>query len=209
MLNTLSRKTDLPLLIGITGGIGSGKSLIASIFRILGIPVFDADQSAKEIINSNLHVRKELTGHFGNEIYSKEGIIQRKLLASVIFNDRQALDLVNQLIHPLVKEAFDQWVQRQKSGYVLHEAAILFESGYYKFMNFNILVTAPEELCISRTMERDHISRELVITRMHNQWNEERKRKMADYIINNDENHFLIEQVLETDKAIRAHGEIC
>ncbi len=161
MLNTSSRKTDLPLRIGITGGIGSGKSLIASIFKILGIPVFEADQVAKDIINTDLFVRKELASQFGPEIYSKEGSINRKLLASLIFNDQQALALVNQLVHPLVKQAFDQWFQRQKAVYVLHEAAVLFESGFYRLMDSNILITAPEELCISRTMERDHTSRKM------------------------------------------------
>lgn len=209
MLNTSSRKTDLPLRIGLTGGIGSGKSLAASIFRILGIPVFEADMAAKDIINTDLFVRKELTSLFGSEIYSKEGSIDRKQLASVIFNDPQALALVNQLVHPLVSQSFDEWAQKQKSEYVLQEAAILFESGFYRLMDSNILITAPEEIRISRTMERDHTSRENVITRMRNQWDQEEKGKLADYIIINDETHFLIEQILETDKKIRAHGKIC
>jgi len=198
------------LLVGITGGIGSGKSLICSVFRILGVPVFEADKAAREITGQNPTVKKELSAYFGPGIYNAEdGCLTRKKLASLIFNNRDSLSFVNRLVHPLVKESFDRWVMEQKSAYILQEAAILFESGFYQFMDLNILITAPVELRIRRVMERDHISREQFMERMKNQWNDEEKSRLADFVIINDEVHPVMDQVLDIDKKIRTHGKIC
>jgi dephospho-CoA kinase len=210
MLNTSSKKTDLPLLVGITGGIGSGKSLICSVFRILGIPVFEADKAAREITGQNPDVKKELSAYFGPDIYKMEdGSLNRKKLASLIFNNPESLSYVNRLVHPLVKENFDRWVREQKAAYILQEAAILFESGFYRFMDLNILITAPVELRVRRVMERDHTTREQIMERMKNQWNDEEKSRFADFVIINDEVHPVIDQVLNIDKKIRIHGKIC
>ena len=127
----------------------------------------------------------------------------------LIFNDQDAMRKVNELIHPMVWEAFDSWYRQQSSVYVLLEAAILFETGFYKMMNANIVVTAPIELRIQRVMERDHITREKVIARIRNQWDEEGSTRLADYIIRNDERELLIQQILETDKNIRTDGKFC
>lgn len=196
------------MLIGITGGIGSGKSLVCHIFNTLGIAVFDADKAAREIMDHEPEVKKTLTGYFGTAVYTVEGRLNRKLLASIIFSNREAMKKVNQLVHPLVHMAFNNWTTRQKEVYVLHEAAILYESGFHSLMNLNILITAPEELRIRRTMTRDNISREQVLARMRNQWSDEEKSRLADFILINDEEHPLLEQILETDKKIRAYGEI-
>ena len=198
------------MLVGITGGIGSGKSLICSVFRILGVPVFEADKSAREITGQNPIVKNELLAYFGPGIYNAEdGRLNRKKLASLIFNNRESLSFVNRLVHPLVKESFDRWVMKQKSAYILQEAAILFESGFYQFMDLNILITAPVELRIRRVMERDHIIREQIMERMKNQWNDEEKSRLADFVIINDEVHPVMDQVLDIDKKIRTHGKIC
>jgi dephospho-CoA kinase len=208
MWNTSSKRTDLPLVVGITGGIGSGKSLVCSIFRVLGVPIFEADQVAKDLYRTNAELKEKLIIMFGREIYSGENTLNRKLLSSVIFKDPESLRSVNELIHPLVREAFMSWIQKQNGCYVLHEAAIIFESGFYKMMDANILVTAPVEMRIRRVMEREAVTREGVTSRMSNQWREEETVKLADFIIRNDESDFLIKQVLETDKKIKNHGNV-
>lgn len=198
------------MLVGITGGIGSGKSLICSVFRILGVPVFEADKAAGEITGQNPAVKKELSAYFGSGIYNAEdGSLNRRKLASLIFNNRESLSFVNRLVHPLVKESFDRWVMEQKSAYILQEAAIMFESGFYRFMDLNILITAPIELRIRRVLERDHTTREQIIERMKNQWNDEEKSRLADFVIINDEVHPVMDQILDIDMKIRTHGKIC
>jgi len=209
MSNISSKKTDQPLKIGLTGGIGSGKSLAGDIFTILGIPVFRADEVAKQLYSGNREVREKLTGMFGTPVYRPDGEINRSYLASLIFSDKEALGAVNRLIHPLVRAEFDRWVRQQGTPYVLHEAAILFESGVYRSMDDNILVIAPVELRIQRVMERDGADREQVIARIRNQWDEKEKEKLAGYIIRNDEEHLVLEQILEIDHQIRSHGEFC
>jgi dephospho-CoA kinase len=207
MWNTSLRRTDLPLRIGITGGIGSGKTLVGSIFRLTGVEIFEADRVARELYATDENVKLRLKELFGCEIYTSEGTINRQLLATMIFSDREALQKVNGLIHPLVKAAFEKWIQQKTGVYVLHEAAILFESGFYKGMDANILVTAPEELRIQRVMERDHLSREDVITRMQNQFREEESLKLTDFVIKNDGSDFVIKQVLDIDKRIKDNGK--
>jgi dephospho-CoA kinase len=139
----------------------------------------------------------------------EDGSLNRKKLASLIFNNPESLSYVNRLVHPLVKENFDRWVREQKAAYILQEAAILFESGFYRFMDLNILITAPVELRVRRVMERDHTTREQIMERMKNQWNDEEKSRFADFVIINDEVHPVIDQVLNIDKKIRIHGKIC
>jgi dephospho-CoA kinase len=208
MWNTSSKRNEIPLVIGITGGIGSGKSLVCSIFRILGVPVFEADSTAKNLYRTNAEVKEKLKSMFGDEIYSNEGELNRKLLSSIVFNDPESLRKINGLIHPMVREAFRNWITQQSGCYVLHEAAILFESGFYKMMDASILVTAPEEIRILRVMERDKLTREEVISRMSNQWKEENTVKLADFIIRNDESEFLVKQILEIDRKIREYGNV-
>jgi dephospho-CoA kinase len=207
MWNTSLRRTDFPLRIGITGGIGSGKTLVCSVFRLIGAEIFDADRVAKELYSGDVHVRQQLTGLFGKEIYTPEGVLNRQRLAAIIFRDKGALQKVNGIIHPMVKAEFEKWVQQKTGIYVLHEAAILFETGFYKFMDANILITAPVELRVQRVMERDHTSREEVFFRMQNQLAEEDSLKLADFVIRNDGSDFIIKQVLEIDKRIKEYGK--
>ncbi len=209
MSNTSSKSTDLQPIIGITGGIGSGKSLVCKIFRNLGIPVFEADQVAKSLYRTDPALKEGLIHLFGSGVLDPAGEVDRKYLAALIFSDKEALEQVNRLVHPCVREAFVKWRHTQTAPYVLHEAAILFESGFYRMMDATILVVAPEEMRIRRVAERDHLSRESVIARMKNQWPDSRKIKLADYLIVNDESRLIIEQIMDIDQKIKAHGKFC
>jgi dephospho-CoA kinase len=209
MLNTSSNATNLPLKVGLTGGIGSGKSLVCSIFRILHIPVFEADREAKIIMESDREVRSALIELLGSRAYNAGGTPDRKWLAEKIFKDKDIIEKVNSIIHPVVRRSFSAWWKKQHSPYVVHEAAILFESGAYELMDINVLVTAPVEMRIKRVMLRDGISREQVEVRMNNQWPDTKKRGLANFIILNDESEFLVSQVLDLHKKILNYGKVC
>jgi dephospho-CoA kinase len=198
----------MALTIGITGGIGSGKSTVCQIFKILGIPVFEADHVAKTLINSNAEIKNGLVALFGREIYGSDNRINRKLLASLIFNDDNLLEQVNRLVHPVVRNEFTNWMRRQDSEYIIHEAAILFESGFYKMMDYTILVSAPEELRIDRVSKRENITPERVRERMAKQWPDEEKRKLTTLELVNDNKKLIIPQILEIDKNLKTHGKI-
>ena len=196
------------LKIGITGGIGSGKSTICSIFSLLGVPVFEADKVAKQLVNSHPEIKKGLVHHYGKEIYTANGGVDRKKLAGIIFNDDLQLAKVNELIHPFVRNEFQNWIKDQTSPYIIHEAAILFESGFYKMMDFNILVSAPVKQRIERVIKRDKISEALIKKRMGKQWPDSQKRKLADFEIKNDNKHLIIPKIIEIDKRIKENGKI-
>jgi len=182
--------------IGLTGNIGSGKSTVARIFEILGVPVYHADIEARKILESKV-VSEKVASLFGNNILNASHQINRKALAAIVFNDKEKLTLLNELIHPLVKEDFIQWCNHHRDkAYILHEAAILFESGFNRLFDSNILVVAPEELCISRVISRDHSTKEMVVERMQNQWSQEKKQALAEYQVLNDENTLVIPQIL-------------
>lgn len=195
--------------VGITGGIGSGKTVVCKIFQRLGVPVFFADDEAKVILNEDSEIKEQLKQIYGQDIYTKNGINKAKL-ASIIFNDLRELEKVNKLIHPKVRSRFFNWTSKYTSHpYVIEEAAVLFESGAYKDLDINVLVYASEELRIKRVMERDQVDREHVLSRMQNQMSEEEKKKLADKIINNDGEQMIIPQVLSIDEQIKnrsTHG---
>lgn len=181
--------------VGLTGNIGSGKSLVASIFRTLSIPVFDADYEARAIINLD-EVKVQLSALFGSEIFENDQI-NRKALAEIVFKDPKQLQLLNNIIHPQVRKSFEAWTfQHSNSPYLIYEAAILIETGFFKELDKLILVSASEELRIHRVMQRDNATRDEVAQRMKNQWNETRKTPFADYIIQNNEHDLLIPQVM-------------
>ena len=184
------------LKIGITGGIGSGKSLVSKILRSMNFPVFDSDEEAKRILRQNPTVRKQLIQLFGKAVYTKEEL-NRPILANIIFNDEVALMKINALIHPLVRHDFNEFAKNQKSNLIFNEAAILFESNGHEQLNKTILISAPKDLRIKRVMERDNCSKQDVLIRMNKQWTDEQKRKLADFEIVNDEKSPLIEQVEE------------
>lgn len=188
--------------IGLTGNIGTGKSTVARIFEILGVPVYHADKQAKVILASEA-VTHEIVKQFGSQVLNSFQQIDRKVLASIVFNNREKLSLLNNLIHPLVEEDFETWCEQYADQkYIIQEAAILFESGFNRLFDATILVTAPEELCISRVIARDGITREMVIGRIENQWPQEKKLQLADYELKNDEVSLVIPQVLSIHQTI-------
>ncbi|MCO4291479.1 dephospho-CoA kinase [Solitalea sp. MAHUQ-68] len=185
------------LKIGITGGIGSGKSTVVKIFEQLGVPAFIADIEAKKVMVEDATLITGLKQNFGDQVYFDDGTLNRKLLADIVFNNPEKLATLNSLVHPAVFRSFDRWsLSFHKKPYLLKEAALLFESGSYQQNDFNILVTAPEDLRINRVMQRDGSSEDEVKSRIKNQFSEEEKLKLADYIILNDEKKALIPQVL-------------
>jgi dephospho-CoA kinase len=198
----------MTLAIGITGGIGSGKSTVCKIFKLLGVPVFEADLVAKTLINSNSEIRKGLIQLFGKNIYDSDNKVNRKILASLVFNDYLLMEKVNQLVHPAVRTEFLNWMKLQKSVYIIHEAAILFESGFYKMMDYTVLVSAPEEMRMERVLKRDNIQPEMVRSRIAKQWTDEEKRKLASIELVNDNKYLIIPQILEIDNKIKTHGKI-
>jgi dephospho-CoA kinase len=183
-------------IVGITGGIGSGKSTVCKVFELLGVPVYYADEESKLLLNDPLILNK-LCAAFGPEVIV-EGKADRKKLSSIVFNDRQKLDTLNKIVHPAVKEHFEKWCSKNyASDYVIKEAAILFESETYMFVDKIITVTAPEELKIERVMKRDGVTEEDVRRRMLNQISDEEKMKRSDYVLMNDEKELLIPQLIE------------
>ena len=187
-------------VVGITGGIGSGKTTTCKIFEQLGVPVYYADLRAKNLMLHNEKLRSRIKQAFGEKAYSN-GDLNREYLAKEVFGSKDKLFVLNGLVHPAVADDFEAWLeQNEKAEYVLKEAAILFESGAYHNVDVTVLVIAPKELRIDRVTDRDGSSRDDVIKRMNNQWTQERKAKLADHIINNDGTQLLIPQVLELHK---------
>lgn len=184
--------------VGITGGIGSGKTTACKVFEVLGIPVFYADTVAKDIMTQDTLLIEGVKAAFGNESYFEDGKLNNKHIAGIVFNNEQALSQLNALVHPAVFRAFDAWEATIPATvpYTLKEAAILFESGSYKLCDTTILVTAPYEVKLKRLMQRDGVTEEQVKARMDKQLSDEEKTKMADHFIINDEQQSIIEQVL-------------
>jgi len=190
--------------IGLTGNIGTGKSTIARIFENLGVPVYHADNQAREMLTFE-PVIDQIADLFGKQVLNTMHQIDRKALASIVFNDKTKLDALNNLIHPLVEEDFSKWCKKHEDQkYILHEAAILFESGFDRLFDANILVTAPEELCIARVMARDGSTKAMVRERILNQWSQYEKQKLSDYVIVNDEIAMVIPQVLAIHQKIQS-----
>jgi len=188
--------------IGLTGNIGTGKSTVAKIFEILGVPVYHADLQARKMLESG-KVAEQIGILFGKQVLNQQQQVDRKTLAAIVFNDKDKLDSLNKLIHPLVEEDFSEWCnQHPESEYVLHEAAILFESGFDRLFDANVLITAPAELCISRVMVRDSVTKEMVANRLRNQWAQEKKVQLAHYVVVNDEISMVIPQVLKIHREI-------
>lgn len=188
--------------VGLTGGIGSGKTLIAKVFEKLNIPVFYADTEAKILLNNDKEIQNELKTKFGEEIYD-QGMLDKKKLASIIFHDQGKLQTVHHIVHPRVRKVFTEWADQQDTPYVIMEAAILFESGGYKYMDDNILVYAPEELRIQRVTKRDNVTAADVKARMRHQQPDEEKINKADWILYNDGTRMLLPQIIELDKILK------
>jgi dephospho-CoA kinase len=183
------------LKIGLTGGIGSGKSTVARIFEILGIPVYYADAAAKRLMNTDPALREQIIAAFGAEAYTG-GELNRQYLAQQVFHDEKKLAGLNSLVHPATIHDAEKWIAAQTSPYTVKEAALIFESGSEKLLDYVIGVSAPQELRIQRTMQRDHISREEVLKRIHQQMDEKLKMEQCNFIVYNDEEQPVLPQVL-------------
>ena len=190
------------LRIGITGGIGSGKTTVCAIFSTLGIPIYNSDERAKKIMMENQSVVNKLKAQFGSTIYFEDGSINRVLLSQIVFNDKEQLTKLNEIVHPAVFEDMIKWyAENQNYKYVLQEAAIMYESGSYKMLDKTILVYADQEIRIERVMKRDKVDRIAVLARMDKQMPESEKLKLADFLIyNNGES--LIDQVMKLHHTI-------
>ncbi len=184
------------LKIGITGGIGSGKSIVSHIFTVLGIPVFDADAAAKKIMEQDKQLRAAIIENFGSAAYTDD-TLNRPFLASIVFKDTFQLEKLNALVHPATIEASLRWAAQQKTPYIIKEAALMFEAGSAMNLDYVVGVYAPKALRIQRVMHRDGISREEVLARMDKQIEETIKMKLCDFVVTNDEQQLLIPQVLK------------
>jgi len=176
------------LKIGITGGIGSGKSTVCRLFEKLGIPVYFADDRAKWLMNNQEDLKEQLKSNFGSLVYNEEGELDRGYLASIVFNDKAKLEILNGIVHPAVFEDGVKWQAEQEAlgtDYTLKEAALLFETGSYLALDKIIVVTAPEDVRIKRVMVRDNITEEEVMARINKQMPQAEKEKMADFIVTN------------------------
>lgn len=186
-----------PALVGITGGIGAGKSTVARIFKTLGIPVYDADSRAKWLMNNDRELKEGIVSLFGTEAYDHQQI-NRTHIARLAFSDQSLLSSLNALVHPAVAKDFDHWAGKQATPYVLKEAALLFESGSYQSLSAIITVTADESLRMRRVLKRDaHRTEQDVKKMMAAQWAEDKKAARSQYIITNDETTAVIPQVLK------------
>ncbi|PWD97699.1 dephospho-CoA kinase [Marinilabilia rubra] len=181
--------------IGVTGGIGSGKSTVCRIFETMKIPVYYADLRARRLIEKDERIIQGYKKLFGDEAYDA-GILDRNFVAGKVFADPSLLRRVNELVHPVVREDFKAWIAIQEADYVIQEAAVLLESGGYKTLDKVILVSAPKELRLSRVIQRDRIDKERVKERMKNQWTDEQRRLLCDYEVIADDEHLIVPQVL-------------
>ncbi len=189
--------------IGLTGGIGSGKSTVARIFEVLGVPVYYADDAAKRVMNEDPAVRLNVVKLFGEESYTAEGLLNRPYISSLVFGNPEKLALLNSISHPATIADSKRWMARQTGPYAIKEAALLFESGSAGNLDYIIGVYSPTPLRILRTMNRDNITREDVLQRMKRQINETVKMKLCDFVVKNDEQELVIPQVVQLDETIR------
>ncbi|MEO6539764.1 MAG: dephospho-CoA kinase [Ferruginibacter sp.] len=183
------------LKIGLTGGIGSGKTTVAKVFEVLGIPVYYADDAAKNLMNEDVILKQKIKEAFGESVYTN-GRLNKKQLADIVFNAPEKLDVLNSFVHPATIADAENWMQAQSTSYTIKEAALIYESGAQQNLDYVIGVTAPALLRMQRTMQRDGVSREEVISRMDKQMDELIKMKLCDFVIHNDEREMLLPQVL-------------
>lgn len=192
-----------PLLIGITGGIGSGKSTVARIFGILGIPLYSADDRAKWLMVNDQKLRSELISSFGEQAYQNDGNLDRSYLARTVFSDPEKVKTINSLVHPAVGRDFEKWASEQNTPYVLKEAALIFETGSAKSLDYVINVSSPLKVRVARILNRDtHRTEEQVNQIIDQQLPDEQKNELADFVIKNTDNRLLIPQVLKVHKKL-------
>ncbi len=189
-------------IVGITGGIGSGKTTVCKIMSVFSIPVYYADIRVKKLYDEDIELKKKVIKLFGASIYTNN-CLNRKKVAQRVFNNKDMLQKLNRIVHPAVEKDFQKWIMNYLDAtFVVKEAAILFENGGYKKMDYNVLVTAPEKIRIQRVIKRDGVSEGLVKKRISNQWVDEKKIPLADFVINCDEEHLVIPQVMDVIEEI-------
>jgi dephospho-CoA kinase len=184
------------LLIGLTGGIGSGKTTVARIFEVLGIPVYYADVAAKRIMNEDEEIKVSIIKTFGEEAY-KDGELNRSYLSTIVFSNANKLNLLNSIVHPATIKDAEKWIKKQTAPYIIKEAALLFESGSHQNLDYVIGIKSPLKLRILRVMKRDGVSHDEVMARMNKQMSEETKMTLSDFFIINDEVQLVLSQVLQ------------
>ncbi len=190
--------------LGVTGGIGSGKSMVCAVFSALGVPVFNADLSARNMVDTDEQLKKQIADLLGKDVYGDDGKLQRKKVADIVFTQPEKLQALNALIHPAVARAFADFCNKHTDAHLLvKEAAILIESGAYKEMDAIVLVTAPAAQRVARVMKRDGITEDEVMKRMKNQWPEEKLKTFAHYIIENSDGTMLLPQVLDVYNKVK------
>lgn len=194
-------------IIGLTGGMGSGKTTVANLFKELNVPVYIADEAGKFLMNNNESVKAKIIELFGAPAY-KEEQLDRKYVASKVFNSSEKLEQLNHIVHPAVALDFKEWKNKQTSAYLLYEAAILFETGGYKNCDLIILVTAPLEERIKRLQIRDNSSLEEIESRIQHQWNDEKKRKLSNFEIINENLASTKDQVRNLHKILINTGKV-
>lgn len=184
------------LKIGLTGGIGSGKTTVAKIFETLGVPVYYADDVAKQLMQEDNVLKQSIINIFGKDSYTTDGKLNRLHLSSIVFSNPHQLERLNAIVHPATIQHAEQWMQQQQAPYVIKEAALIFESGSQSTLDYVIGVYAPQALRIQRTIKRDNIDKDKVLQRMQNQIDENIKMRLCDRVIQNDDQHSLMQQVL-------------
>ena len=182
------------------------KSTVCRVFSVMGIPVFEADKVARKLMDTDEEIHEKLVRLFGAAVYLPDQTVNRKYLAGIVFKDPSLLTKLNEIVHPVVRKTFFDWCEKQESPYIIHEAAILFESGFYKMMDKTITVVTSEDERIRRVMKRDGITMELVKERIKNQLSDEERIKLADFVIGNNDDQLIIPQIIEIDKKIKANG---
>ena len=197
------------LKVGITGGIGSGKTTVCSLFELLNIPVYYADARAKQLMTSSVPLKAKIKGLLGKEAYYRNGRLNRSYVASKVFSNKKLLEDLNNIVHPAVGQDYLDWHNSQNNvPYTLKEAALLVENGSYKELDTLVVVTASRELRVERVMKRDDVTREQVLSRMENQLSQEDKIKVADYIVDNSGKESIISQVLEIHNNLLSLKEV-
>jgi dephospho-CoA kinase len=189
------------LKVGLTGGIGSGKTTVAKIFELLGVPVYYADDASKKLYHTNHELIQQIKSAFGEAIYT-DNLLNRKALAEIVFKHPEKLALLNSLVHPLTLKDASLWMKKQSAPYIIKEAALLFEAGSAEGLDFIIGITAPQHLRLKRVMERDGISRSDVLNRMEKQIDDAIKMRLCDVVIYNDEQQLLIPQIIRLHKQL-------
>lgn len=195
------------MIVGLTGGIGSGKSTVAKMFKKLGVPVYNSDKRAKKLMKSSKKLRTSIKSLLGNDAYDGKKL-NKTYISSKIFKDKSLLDQLNGIVHPSVRKDFISWAKKQKAPYVIQEAAIIFENGLKEFYDKIVLVTAPEKIRLERVMERDDVSKSEVLARMKNQWQDARKIELSDYVIHNLALNDTISKVKEVHMLLLDHSRV-